>query len=131
MLASILLKLGIYGLYRFLRLTENRTIQRLKCWSRIGLIGMVIARLASLFIRDLKIIIAYSSVSHLRPRLLIIRNYNRLRLTTIVALSLSHGFVSRFIFWVAHLVYTNSKTRLLLAQKGLLLTSPLVTLCLG
>lgn len=130
-LASILLKLGIYGIYRFILLRNGEVSSGLKLIARIGLLGMLISGLASLFTRDIKILIAYSSVSHLSPSLLVIINYNSLRLTTIILLSVSHGYVSRLIFYSAHLVYLNSKTRLLLSQKGLLLTSPTLSLLLG
>lgn len=65
-LAGVLLKLGGYGLVRFfysLRLFRTLTISVIFC---LGLIGGIVARIVCFAQNDVKALVAYSSVGHMR-----------------------------------------------------------------
>ena len=67
-LAGVLLKMGTYGFIRFsLPLLPARPRLAWPCpgWSRSSIIGIVYAALVTLVQKDMKKLIAYSSVSHL------------------------------------------------------------------
>ncbi|XP_076182754.1 NADH-ubiquinone oxidoreductase chain 4-like [Ptiloglossa arizonensis] len=96
-LASILLKLGTYGL-----------------------IGGIILRLVCIRQVDLKIIVAYSSVVHIR--LLVAGIYRCIKVGLIgrYVLIISHGLCSSGIFYIVNIIYEKTNRRLLLINKGLL-----------
>lgn len=129
-LAAILLKLGVYGLYRLFLIGTPRYKSGVRLIITVGLIGMLVRAIMCFIRTDLKVLIAYSSVSHISPILLILINFNRISFTNVVILSLSHGFTSSLIFFTGNLVYINRKTRLLMAQKGNMLSNSLITLIL-
>lgn len=129
-LAAILLKLGVYGLYRLILIRVPEFKSRRTIIASIGLVGILIRAIICFISTDLKVLIAYSSVSHISPILLILINFNSLRLTNVIILSLSHGFTSSLIFFTGNLIYINRKTRLLIIQKGNILSNSLVTLIL-
>jgi NADH-ubiquinone oxidoreductase chain 4 len=64
-LAGVLLKLGGYGILRFLVLVQINSLKFNIIWYTISLVGGVIIRLVCLFQVDIKSLIAYSSVSHI------------------------------------------------------------------
>ena len=65
-LAGVLLKLGGYGLIRILPLFEKIRLIYSWLWVRVRLVGGVIVRLLCLRQADIKSLIAYSSVVHIR-----------------------------------------------------------------
>lgn len=65
-LAGVLLKLGGYGLIRVLLIFQKISLNFSSLWVRISLVGGVVVSLLCLRQVDIKSLIAYSSVVHMR-----------------------------------------------------------------
>ncbi len=67
----------------------------------IGMVGIVVRAIICLIRSDLKILIAYSSVSHISCRLIVLMNFTGLRFSVIILIALSHGFTSfsNILYW--------------------------------
>lgn len=120
LLAGILLKLGVYGFFRF-----NLTFFLPACLyfnpliNILGLIGIIYASLSALRQTDLKRIIAYSSIAHMN---LIVVGLLSLHFTAVIGAilqSLSHGFVSGGMFFLIGILYSRYHTRFLYYYGGL------------
>ena len=93
-LAGILLKLGSLGLiYRILYINFMAKFHWLA-------LGVVIVIIIILFLRDLKIIIAYSSVAHIRIVFYVIILGYSIGKRGCIYIIFYHGFISPLIFWV-------------------------------
>lgn len=134
-LAAILLKLGIAGLLLMLPImclnTEFFTfLQSFPC------AGGALMAILCLRLRDMKTLVAYSSVSHIGFLLTALLITNKFGVQRAVALALSHGFVSSAIFWAVNEMYNRSGSRNLFINKRVLNFIPRFTLiwfvyCLG
>jgi NADH-quinone oxidoreductase subunit M len=111
LLAGILLKLGSYGILRFLYIFPIGTSFFTPFVVTLSLIGVVISLLAALRQTDLKRIIAYSSISHLNYLNLGLFSVLPMGLTGGYALMIFHGIVSSALFLSVGLLYDRYKTR--------------------
>lgn len=119
-LAGVLLKLGGYGILRFLVLVQINSLKFNIIWYTISLVGGVIIRLVCLFQVDIKSLIAYSSVSHIS---LVIRGLITIRYWGYegsYVLILGHGLCSSGLFCLSNIVYERFYRRRLFINKGLL-----------
>lgn len=106
-LAAVLLKLGGYGLIRvkiFNLLKKNKLI----IWS---LISVIIVSLISFRIRDIKALIAYSSISHMALVIFFCWNLKINFFFGLILILIGHGFVSRAMFFIFKGLYLNSNSR--------------------
>ena len=124
-LAGVLLKLGVVGLVRFIFLFQNN--KRLHIFEGYFLASIVVSTLLCCFQNDFKIIIAYSSISHIRIIPILITIGTKLSLDLILMISLFHGFRSIFFFSLVGLIYQIYGSRNLVFIGGLLWVCPLVT----
>jgi len=109
-LAGVLLKLGSVGLI-YLILYINFMVK----FHWLGL-GVVVIILVILSLRDLKIIIAYSSVAHIRMVFYVIIIGSIVGKKGALYMIFYHGFISPLIFWVVGILAW-WKTRSLLVVK--------------
>lgn len=119
-LASVLLKLGGYGMYQFS--IHRRRLQ----WRVIAfrLIGGGVIRLVCIQQLDLKVIIAYSSVAHISLVAYSSFSINEFAVLGRTLIMLAHGVTSSGIFIGANLIYKRSKSRLILLNQGFLSLFP-------
>ena len=104
LLAGILLKLGTYGLLRFLLpVFADATYYFTPFVYTICLLGIVYTCCSTVRQVDLKKIIAYSSVSHMSFVILGLFTYNVQGVAGSVFLMLSHGIVSGGLFFLYRL----------------------------
>jgi NADH:ubiquinone oxidoreductase subunit 4 (subunit M) len=77
-------------------------------------------RFLCLQLRDLKIIIAYSSVRHMGLLIAALSTNNRSGASGSLIIMLAHGATSSAIFLIAYLMYQARHSRRLLLTKGIL-----------
>lgn len=127
LLAGVLLKLGAYGLFRF--------FPYLCCFSNsfffwniffyFSIIGGVIISLICLRQSDLKIIIAYSSIVHIRFIIVGFISFTDVGLIGSVLILVAHGFISPFLFFGLNYIYEVFHSRRIFILKGVILFIPI------
>lgn len=126
LLAGVLLKLGTYGVLRFLiPLFPVASFYFAPLIFLFSLLGVVYASLATLTQVDLKKIVAYSSVAHMSFVVLGLFGFNIQAVSGSIFLMLSHGLVSGGLFFLVGFIYERYKTRLLPYYGGLVTLMPL------
>ena len=128
-LASLLLKLGGYGLIRFnLTLFPSATIYFLPLVYTLSIASIIYASLSALRQIDLKKIIAYSSIAHMNVIVLGIFSLNIDSLIGSIYLMIGHGFVSSALFFLVGILYRRFNSRLIYNYGGLVNYMPLFVL---
>ncbi|MFM7635749.1 MAG: NADH-quinone oxidoreductase subunit M [Cyanobacteriota bacterium] len=121
LLAGVLLKLGTYGLLRFgLGLFPEAWAELapgLAIWAAVSVLYGSLAAIAQ---RDMKRMVAYSSVGHMGYVLLAAAAATPLSLLGAVFQMVSHGLISALLFLLVGAVYRATGTRDLEVLRGLL-----------
>lgn len=126
-LAAILLKLGGYGLLRALPLVSGRS-NFLWGLSIFSLMGGAVIRVLCLRQTDMKILIAYSSVAHIRLAISSSLTFSYWGAWAALSIILAHGLASSGIFSAANIRYDRFKRRNILLAKSLLTYLPIFSL---
>jgi NADH-ubiquinone oxidoreductase chain 4 len=115
-LAGVLLKLGGYGIIRVIALIALYKIIALIMV--LGLLGGIILRVACLTFRDIKVMIAYSSVVHIA--MIIVRFLSAFTIGVAggIIIMVAHGICSSGIFACANMIYERTHSRRLIINKG-------------
>lgn len=128
-LAAILLKLGGYGLIRLITIFSTTSLFSISLpiivfcsW------GAFLTRIICIRQTDLKALIAYSSVGHMRIVAAGIFTQTTWGFKGALMLMIAHGLVSSSLFSLAKTVYERKGTRTLAITRGLKLLLPLATL---
>nr|AXI98605.1 NADH dehydrogenase subunit 4 [Pseudoniphargus longipes] len=126
-LAGVLLKLGGYGILRFLPLLceESKISVLLICFS---LWGGLLMSLICLRHMDMKLLIASSSVVHMSMCIMGLLMFSDWGLKGCVLLMLAHGVCSSGLFCLANMVYERTGSRSMLLSKGLLNLMPTLSM---
>lgn len=118
-LAGIMLKLGGYGLYRFIIFLLKFKSKNYNLIFNWGLWTFIIISFYCFMQSNIKVIIAFSSIVHIR---IIIVGYSSkflMSLLPIIILIFSHGFISSLMFYSFELTYISLLTRRILIIRGL------------
>ena len=115
-LAGILLKLGGYGIIRLLFFIELKFI--IKIIIVFSLIGGSILRIICLINRDMKVIIAYSSVVHIAFIIINLFSKNFWNLNGRIIIIIAHGLCSSGIFSCANIIYERTHSRIIIINKS-------------
>nr|UNO53593.1 NADH dehydrogenase subunit 4 [Ixodes granulatus] len=118
-LASVLLKLGIYGIYRFKVFFLKELINMGYILVVISIIGSVYVGFMCLFQTDVKSLIAYSSVCHMGLVLGGCMSMNFFSSFGSLVLMIGHGLCSSGLFCLGNMFYERFFTRSLLLLKGM------------
>jgi NADH-quinone oxidoreductase subunit M len=119
-LAAVLLKMGTYGFVRFaLPILPDATKELLLPIVVLSLIGIVYGALVSLVQKDMKKLVAYSSVSHLGFVMLGMFALNPMGLRGSVLQMINHGISTGALFLLVGIVYERRHTRLISEYGGL------------
>ncbi len=125
-LAGILLKMGTYGFVRFLLpIVPDGTKELMPWFLALALIGVVYGALVAMIQKDMKKLVAYSSVSHLGLCMLGIFALNPWGLKGAMFQMLNHGISTPGLFLVVGIVYERRHTRMIADYGGLSKTMPI------
>jgi NADH-quinone oxidoreductase subunit M len=112
LLAGVLLKLGTYGLYRFvLPMTPVAVVDWAPVIGILAIIGILYAALICWVQTDVKKLVAYSSVSHLGFCVLGLFALNPFGLQGSVLYMINHGLSTGALFFLIGMMYERYHTR--------------------
>src|SRR5204863_3708275 len=127
-LAAIMLKLGAYGFLRFsLPITPDASHQWAWFMVALSLIAIVYIGLVALVQRDMKKLVAYSSVAHMGFVTMGFFMFNELTTSGAIVQMISHGFVSGAMFLCIGVLYDRVHSREISAYGGVANTMPTFT----
>jgi NADH-quinone oxidoreductase subunit M len=114
LLAAVLLKMGTYGFLRFsIPLFPQASFQLVPLISILALIGIIYGALVCMVQKDLKRLIAFSSVSHLGFVMLGLFALNMQGLQGGILQMLNHGFSTGALFLLVGMIYERRHTRMI------------------
>ncbi|MBA4374817.1 MAG: Fe-S-binding domain-containing protein [Anaerolinea sp.] len=113
-LAGILLKMGAYGFLRFnLPLFPNATVTLAPWMAGLAVIGILYGAAVAYLQKDVKRLVAYSSISHLGFVVLGIFALNLQGLQGAILQMVNHGLSTGALFLIVGMLYERRHTRLL------------------
>jgi NAD(P)H-quinone oxidoreductase subunit 4 len=127
LLAGVLLKLGTYGLLRFgVGLYLDAWVSIAPWLATLAAISALYGASCAIAQKDMKKVVAYSSIAHMAYVLLAAAATTRLSITAATAQMVSHGLISAMLFLLVGVVYRKTGSRdvdylrgLLAPQRGL------------
>jgi NADH-quinone oxidoreductase subunit M len=131
-LAAILLKLGTYGFVRVALPILPRAAHDWAPWiGLLAVIGIIYGALGCLAQRDMKRLIAFSSVAHMGFVMLGIATLTSFGINAAIFGMVAHGLITGMLFFLAGSVQERFGTRELSRLGGLLLQAPRLGWILG
>nr|AHA52483.1 NADH dehydrogenase subunit 4 [Capitonius sp. QL-2013] len=127
-LASIMLKLGTYGLYRLMPIFNFMNNSFNYIFISISLMGSIYSSLICLTQTDMKIIVAYSSIVHMNMLLASLLTLNYWSLNGSFFMMLAHGLCSSSMFCLVNFNYERIHSRNLMMNKGFINIFPSLSL---
>jgi NADH-quinone oxidoreductase subunit M len=114
LLAAVLLKMGTYGFLRFnLPLFPSASIDFIPLISILALIGIIYGALVAMVQKDVKRLVAFSSVSHLGFVMLGLFTFTVQGISGGILQMLNHGFSTGALFLIVGMLYERRHTRLI------------------
>ncbi|MFW6347992.1 MAG: complex I subunit 4 family protein, partial [Cyclonatronaceae bacterium] len=111
-LAAIMLKMGTYGLIRFcLPLFPNAMVEFAPLVAFLAVIGIVYGALVAMVQKDVKKLVAYSSVSHLGFVVLGLFALNTIGVQGAIIQMINHGLSTGALFLIVGMIYDRRHTR--------------------
>jgi NADH-quinone oxidoreductase subunit M len=124
-LAGVLLKMGTYGFVRFsLPILPDATIRLLPWMAVVSIIGIVYGALCAMAQKDMKKLVAYSSVSHLGFVMLGLFALNEPGLNGGILQMINHGLSTGALFLLVGIIYERRHTRMIAEYGGLSAVMP-------
>lgn len=127
LLAGVLLKMGTYGLLRFsLPLFPQAAFEFLPFMAILGIVGIIYGAFVSMVQKDLKKLVAYSSVAHLG---FVVLGIFALTVTSVqgsVIQMVNHGLTTGALFLLVGMLYDRRHTRLISDFGGLAKSVPIM-----
>ncbi|MEM6630527.1 MAG: NADH-quinone oxidoreductase subunit M [Bacteroidota bacterium] len=128
-LAGVLLKMGTYGLIRFcLPLFPEASVQFAPLLSGFAVVGIIYGAMAAMVQKDVKKLVAYSSVSHLGFIVLGIFAFTEEAMSGAIIQMVNHGIATGALFLVVGMIYDRRHTRMISDFQGLAKRVPIFTL---
>jgi NADH-quinone oxidoreductase subunit M len=126
-LAGVMLKLGTYGFLRFgLYLFPSAAVWAAPVLVTLGVIGIIYGAIVAAVQKDLKRLVAYSSVAHLGFIVLGTFALTRQGLTGSVLQMVNHGVSTGALFLLVGMIYERRHTRLIAELGGLRKPAPVL-----
>lgn len=119
-LAGVLLKMGTYGFLRFnLPLFPEAALQAAPIMALLAVIGIIYGAVVAFGQRDVKKLVAYSSISHLGFVMLGIFTFNAQGIAGSILQMVNHGLSTGALFLIVGMLYERRHSRLLADYGGL------------
>ena len=124
-LAAIMLKLGAYGFLRFsLPITPDASIAMGPFIITLSLIAVIYVGLVALVQKDMKKLVAYSSIAHMGFVTLGFFMFNQMSVSGGIVQMISHGFISGAMFLCIGVLYDRMHSRQIADYGGVVNTMP-------
>jgi len=124
-LAAVLLKMGTYGFIRYaMPLFPVAAIKAIPLISILAIIGIIYGACVAMVQKDIKKLVAYSSVSHLGFVMLGLFALNTQAVEGAIYQMLNHGISTGALFLLVGVVYERRHTRLIADYGGLTKVMP-------
>lgn len=120
-LSGFLVKIAIFGLYKFLPFLSDSSIL---LGTVLSLIGSVVSSIAFLFHVDIKKLVAYATVQEMGVLTALLLITQTVNLGAVSILLLTHTLLSSLYFSISDVLYKKMSTRSYLATTGLMYTAP-------
>ena len=131
-LAAVLLKMGTYGFVRFsLPMFPDASVLTITPIAVLSLIMIIYTAMIAYAQKDVKQVIAYSSVSHMGIIMLGLFAMNAEGLSGSVFQMLSHGIVSGALFMLVGMIYERRHTKLMSEFGGIASVMPKFAVIFG
>ncbi|MDQ0872188.1 NADH-quinone oxidoreductase subunit M [Paenibacillus sp. V4I3] len=126
--SGILLKMGAYGLIRFgILFFPGEAKQWAWMLALLGVINIVYGAILAMVQKDFKLVLAYSSISHMGIVLLGLAAFNVSGLQGAVFQLISHGLISALMFLLVGSIYERTQTTQLDQLGGLASSIPFIS----
>ncbi|MEX2367870.1 MAG: NADH-quinone oxidoreductase subunit M [Balneolaceae bacterium] len=113
-LAAIMLKMGTYGLVRICMPAFPNAFMEFAPWFAVlAVIGIIYGALVAMVQKDVKKLVAYSSVSHLGFVVLGIFALNTLAVQGAIIQMINHGLSTGALFLIVGMIYDRRHTRMI------------------
>lgn len=126
--SGILLKMGVYGLIRFVAFLFP---EQLHDWSTtlaiLGVVNILYGAVLACVQKEFKLVLAYSSISHMGIVLLGIASLEEVGLQGAIYQSVSHGLISALLFLIVGSLYERTQTTQLDELGGLAKSIPFMS----
>jgi NADH-quinone oxidoreductase subunit M len=123
--SGLLLKMGAYGLLRFgVLLLPNQTKEWAVLLAILGVINILYGAALAFVQKDFKLVLAYSSISHMGIVLLGLASLNGTGVQGAIFQLVSHGLISALLFLIVGSLYERTGTTNLDALGGLAKSMP-------
>jgi NADH-quinone oxidoreductase subunit M len=124
-LAAIMLKLGAYGFLRFsLPITPDASLAMAPFIITLSLIAVIYVGLVALVQKDMKKLVAYSSIAHMGFVTLGFFMFNQMSVAGGIVQMISHGFISGAMFLCIGVLYDRMHSREIADYGGVVNTMP-------
>ncbi len=125
-LAAVLLKMGTYGFLRFnLPLFPEASMHFLPLIAVLAVIGIIYGALVAMVQKDVKRLVAFSSVSHLGFVMLGLFTFNLVGVEGGILQMINHGLSTGALFLIVGMLYERRHTRLIAEFGGLSSVMPI------
>jgi NADH-quinone oxidoreductase subunit M len=127
-LAGVLLKMGTYGFLRFcIPMFPEAFVESVQLISVIAIIGIIYGALVAMVQKDVKSLVAFSSVSHLGFVMLGMAALNMQGMQGSIIQMINHGISTGALFLIVGMIYERRHTRLIKDLGGVFATMPVWT----
>jgi NADH-ubiquinone oxidoreductase chain 4 len=124
-LAGVLLKLGGFGIYRFLYIIISSSIKLSSYFYGLRIVGIILIRFICCRLNDIKALVAYSSVAHIALVISRILGYYSIGIIGSLIIIVGHGISSSGLFCILNIIYEKTSSRRIYLNKGILRIIPL------